>query len=141
MSDTNEKKGSFFDRFKKKTGDPAVTVTEAEAVSSLGDQQDDDPRSDETFSKENTQEDVSQKDVPQEGGTQEGGTQEEESQPDQKQSWFQRLKSGLSKSSSKLTEGLTSIFTHKKLDDETLQSLEDLLIQADLGVDTAVQIT
>ncbi len=136
MSDTNEKKGSFFDRFKKKTGDTAVTVTEAEAVSSVGDQQDDDPRSDETFSKENTQEDVSQEDVPQEGGT-----QEEESQPDQKQSWFQRLKSGLSKSSSKLTEGLTSIFTHKKLDDETLQSLEDLLIQADLGVDTAVQIT
>ena len=59
----------------------------------------------------------------------------------EKQSWFQRLKAGLSKTSSKLTEGITGLFTKKKLDAGTLDELEDLLIQADLGVDTAMRIT
>ena len=36
---------------------------------------------------------------------------------------------------------ITSLFTKRKLDDETLQDLEDLLIQADLGVETALRIT
>ncbi len=65
--------------------------------------------------------------------------------PDQteppKQSWFQRLKSGLSKTSSRLTDGITSVFTKQKLDAASLDDLEDLLIQADLGVDTAMRIT
>lgn len=58
-----------------------------------------------------------------------------------KTSWFQRLKSGLTKTSSKLTEGITSLFTKKKLDAATLDELEDLLIQADLGVETSMRIT
>ncbi len=63
-------------------------------------------------------------------------------EPEQpKQGWFQRLKSGLSKTSSRLTEGITSVFTKRKLDAESLDDLEDLLIQADLGVDTAMRIT
>ena len=59
----------------------------------------------------------------------------------EKKGWFSRLTSGLAKSSSKLTEGITSIFTKSKLDDEALQDLEDLLIQSDLGVATAMRIT
>lgn len=55
--------------------------------------------------------------------------------------WFARLKSGLSKTSSKLSEGITGLFTKRKLDAETLDDLEDLLIQADLGVETATRIT
>lgn len=55
--------------------------------------------------------------------------------------WFQRLRSGLTKTSSKLSDGITGIFTKKKLDATTLEDLEDLLIQADLGVDTAMHIT
>jgi fused signal recognition particle receptor len=58
-----------------------------------------------------------------------------------RQGWFQRLKSGLSKTSSRLTEGIASVFTKRKLDAESLEDLEDLLIQADLGVDTAMRIT
>ena len=65
----------------------------------------------------------------------------EEEEPAPKQSWFQRLKSGLSKTSSKLTEGITSVFTKRKLDASSIDDLEDLLIQADLGVDTAMRIT
>ncbi|MGE0203894.1 MAG: signal recognition particle-docking protein FtsY [Hyphomicrobiaceae bacterium] len=62
-------------------------------------------------------------------------------EPPAKVGWFQRLKSGLAKTSSRLTEGITSVFTKRKLDDDTLGELEDLLIQADLGVETAMRIT
>ena len=58
-----------------------------------------------------------------------------------KRTWFQRLRDGLSRTSSQLTGQITSLFTKRKLDDETLQDLEDLLIQADLGVETALRIT
>jgi fused signal recognition particle receptor len=58
-----------------------------------------------------------------------------------KLSWFQRLKKGLSRSSASLTEGITSIFTKRKLDAAMLEELEDILVQADLGVDTAMAIT
>jgi fused signal recognition particle receptor len=61
--------------------------------------------------------------------------------PAPKRSWFARLTSGLAKTSAKLTEGITSVFTKRKLDAETLEELEDLLIQADLGVETATRIT
>ncbi|MBS0272180.1 MAG: signal recognition particle-docking protein FtsY [Proteobacteria bacterium] len=52
-------------------------------------------------------------------------------------SWFQRLKQGLVKSSSKLTEGITTLLTHRKLDDSALEELEELLITSDLGLSTA----
>ena len=62
-------------------------------------------------------------------------------EPAQKPSWFQRLKSGLGKTSSKLSDGIGGLFTKKKLDAATLEDLEDLLIQSDLGVATAGRIT
>ena len=55
--------------------------------------------------------------------------------------WLSRLKSGLSKSSSRLVTGITDIFTKKKLDDDALQELEDLLIGADLGAGTSAKLT
>lgn len=55
--------------------------------------------------------------------------------------WLGRLREGLSKSSRSLTSSITDIFTKRKLDKETLQELEDILIQADLGVDAALRIT
>ncbi|WP_413710481.1 signal recognition particle-docking protein FtsY [Rhizobium sp. Rhizsp82] len=58
-----------------------------------------------------------------------------------KLSWFQRLRAGLARTSSQLTGQITALFTKRKLDDETLQDLEDLLIQADLGVETAMRVT
>ncbi len=51
--------------------------------------------------------------------------------------WLQKLKQGLTRTASRLTEGITSVFTKRKLDDETLEELEDLLIQADLGLGVA----
>ncbi|WP_448204467.1 signal recognition particle-docking protein FtsY [Azospirillum sp. sgz302134] len=64
---------------------------------------------------------------------------EEDEKP--KKGWFARLKEGLSKSSSKLTEGISGIFTKRKLDDEALEELEELLITADLGPTTAAKVT
>ncbi|MEM7172673.1 MAG: signal recognition particle-docking protein FtsY [Pseudomonadota bacterium] len=61
-----------------------------------------------------------------------------ESQP---KGWFARLKAGLSRSSSKLGAGITGIFTKRKLDDEALEELEELLILADLGAATAAKLT
>jgi len=58
-----------------------------------------------------------------------------------KASWFQRLKSGLAKTSNQLTRGITDVFTKRKLDATTLDELEDLLIQSDLGIETANAIT
>ena len=55
--------------------------------------------------------------------------------------WLGRLRQGLAKSSSKLTEGIGSIFTKKKLDHATLEELEELLIGADLGPATAAKLT
>lgn len=60
--------------------------------------------------------------------------------PEPKRSWFQKLKSGLARSSSALSEGITSIFTKRKLDAAALEEFEDMLIKADLGVDTAMAI-
>ena len=62
-------------------------------------------------------------------------------EPPKKQGWFQRLKAGLSKTSTRLSEDITGIFTKRKLDADTLQDLEDSLIRADLGVETAMRIT
>lgn len=59
----------------------------------------------------------------------------------QKLGWFQRIKKGLSKSSEKLTTGISSIFTRgKKIDVSTLEELEDLLIQADLGLSVTTEL-
>ena len=54
--------------------------------------------------------------------------------------FFSRLKQGLSRSTQKLGGGLTSVFTKRKLDDEALEELEDLLITADLGPSVAERI-
>ena len=58
-----------------------------------------------------------------------------------KLSWWQKLKSGLARTSTQLTSGISALLTKKKLDAATLEDLEDLLVQADLGLDTAMKIT
>lgn len=61
--------------------------------------------------------------------------------PEPKLSWFERLRRGLARSSSSLSDSISGIFTKRKLDDDTLQDLEDVLIQADLGLETAMRVT
>lgn len=59
----------------------------------------------------------------------------------EKKGWLSRLTEGLKKSSNKITEGITSIIMKRKLDEEVLHELEELLIQADLGVHIATEVT
>lgn len=48
--------------------------------------------------------------------------------------FFQKLGFGLKKSSTKLSSGISDIFTKRKVDEQTLEELEELLITSDLGV-------
>jgi fused signal recognition particle receptor len=48
--------------------------------------------------------------------------------------WLSRLKAGLSRSTARLTDSVTGLFTKRKLDDAALEELEETLIGADLGV-------
>ncbi|WP_456316908.1 signal recognition particle-docking protein FtsY [Teichococcus globiformis] len=54
--------------------------------------------------------------------------------------WFGRLRAGLSRSTARLTGGITGLFTKRKLDDEALEELEEALITADLGVSASQRI-
>ncbi len=52
----------------------------------------------------------------------------------EKISWFQRLQQGLSRSAQKISTGITDLVVKKKLDEESLLQLEELLLSADLGL-------
>jgi fused signal recognition particle receptor len=54
--------------------------------------------------------------------------------------WWRRLTEGMRRTSTSLGESVTSLFTKRKLDAATLEELEDALVQADLGVETAMRI-
>ena len=58
----------------------------------------------------------------------------------EKKGWLSRLRDGLAKSTKRVTESITGLFTKKKLDQETLNEIEDALIQADLGVAVAARL-
>jgi fused signal recognition particle receptor len=55
--------------------------------------------------------------------------------------WFKKLKSGLSKSASKVEGAIATITGKKTVDQETLNNIEDQLILADLGIEVASRIT
>ena len=75
-------------------------------------------------------------------------TAPEESQPSEqtednkkKGSWFNRMKTGLSKSRKNLAEGMVSILIGgKEIDDELLEEVEDQLLVADIGVNATNRI-
>ncbi len=54
--------------------------------------------------------------------------------------WFKKLKTGLSKSASKVEGVIASVTGKKTIDEETLYDIEDQLILADLGVEVASRI-
>lgn len=55
--------------------------------------------------------------------------------------WWSRLTSGMRRTSTALSDRVTGLFTKRKLDATTLEDLEDALIQADFGLETAVKIS
>ncbi|KQQ04806.1 signal recognition particle-docking protein FtsY [Methylobacterium sp. Leaf122] len=59
----------------------------------------------------------------------------------EKQGWWSRLTAGMRRTSSALSDRVTGLFTKRKLDATTLEDLEDALIQADFGVETATRMS
>ena len=60
---------------------------------------------------------------------------------DEPQSWFAKLRAGLSRSSDKLGDSLSSVFTKATLDDAMLEAIEEALIASDLGPAMAARVT
>jgi fused signal recognition particle receptor len=58
----------------------------------------------------------------------------------QGENWWKRLSGGLKRTSSSLGSSITAIVSHRPLEPETLDALEDELVRADLGQDMAVRI-
>ena len=58
-----------------------------------------------------------------------------------KKGWLQRLTDGLSRSSKQMTEQVAAVFVKRPLDQEQLDALEEMLIEADLGPHAAARIT
>lgn len=59
---------------------------------------------------------------------------------DQKRGWFSRLTQGLTRSSAQMTQSVVEVFTKVRLDQDALDRLEDLLIEADLGPQAAARV-
>ena len=53
---------------------------------------------------------------------------------------FEKFKIGLKKSSRSFSTKLTDLVLKKKIDDDTLNELEDFLIQSDVGVEIATEL-
>jgi len=54
--------------------------------------------------------------------------------------WLGQLRSGLARSTARLTEGINTIFLRRRLDEAALGELEDLLIASDMGVGVAGEV-
>ena len=66
---------------------------------------------------------------------------QEDQENSKKGSWFNRMKTGLSKSRRNLAEGMVSILIGgKEIDDELLEEVEDQLLVADIGVNATNRI-
>ena len=61
-------------------------------------------------------------------------------QPTEKPSWWQRLSGGLKRTSASIGDAVADLVVKRKLDQEMLDQIEEVLIRADLGVDTAARI-
>ena len=55
-------------------------------------------------------------------------------------SWFDQLRHGLARTSNALSDNLAGALTKRKLDEDTLDRIEEVLIKADLGVAMAGRI-
>jgi len=60
--------------------------------------------------------------------------------PEKKKGFLERISDGLRKSTSRMSDNITAVFNKRKLDDEALEDLEDLLIQSDFGVGPATKV-
>ncbi|OZG75129.1 signal recognition particle-docking protein FtsY [Hahella sp. CCB-MM4] len=64
-----------------------------------------------------------------------------ETEEEKKAGWFARVRSGLGKTRSQLTDNLVNLFAGAKtIDDDLLEEIETLLLTADVGIEATTQI-
>src|SRR6266513_447198 len=61
-------------------------------------------------------------------------------QPAEEKSWWQRLSGGLKRTSASIGGAVADLVVKRKLDQAMLDEIEEVLIRADLGVDSAAKI-
>src|SRR5574341_1477205 len=61
-------------------------------------------------------------------------------EPGAKPSWWQRLSGGLKRTSASIGGAVADLVAKRKLDQAMLDEIEEVLIRADLGVDSAAKI-
>jgi fused signal recognition particle receptor len=59
---------------------------------------------------------------------------------EERRGWISRLRAGMARSSARLTEGINTIFNRRRLDEDALLELEELLIASDMGVGVAGEV-
>jgi fused signal recognition particle receptor len=61
-------------------------------------------------------------------------------QPEENQSWWRRLSGGLKRTSASIGGAVADLVAKRKLDEPMLEEIEDVLIRADLGLESAAKI-
>ena len=80
-------------------------------------------------------------DLPLEIEKEEQGDQLEEEITEKKEGFFTRLKTGLSKTRKGMTEKIDMVLSsYRKIDEELFEDLEEVLIMADIGMETTMKI-
>jgi fused signal recognition particle receptor len=59
----------------------------------------------------------------------------------ERRGWLNRLRAGMARSSARLNDGINAIFNRRRLDDDALLELEELLIASDMGIGIAAEVT
>jgi fused signal recognition particle receptor len=85
-------------------------------------------------------EDLQPMPVPEHLPTEDAKESEDLSDHTEEGGWLSRLSRGLSKSTHKITQGISDLLTKSKLDQDALDRLEEILIEADLGPKTAAKV-
>jgi fused signal recognition particle receptor len=63
-----------------------------------------------------------------------------ETDKDERGAWISRLRAGMARSSARLNQGINTIFNRRRLDDDALLELEELLIASDMGIGVAGEV-
>lgn len=64
-----------------------------------------------------------------------------EQQVDPTDGFLERISTGLRKSTSRMSDNMSAVFTKRKLDDDAIEELEDLLVASDFGIGPATKVT
>ncbi len=136
----------FFDKFKNKENDEELIeeISKENDEDSLNKDLISEEYEDETLDNEELQEEIKEQEISNEENNdyqEEQVEQVEEEVVEEKESFFSRLKKGLTKTRDNISGKIDDILaSYQKVDEELFEDIEDTLISADIGVDSTMQI-